>query len=206
MYNLPEYKEKDFDKIKAFMAANPFIVLAGVDSNNRPVATHLPVLIKEDDKGGLYFLCHIMRATDHHKAFMQNPNVLAIFNGPHTYVSASWYTDKQQGSTWNYMTVHARGTVSFLDQPALLQILEETTAIFESNPSSPSLFKHLPEEYISKMSRAIIALRVDVTEMDHVFKLSQNRDENSYRNIVSELETGDQQSRTIAEEMKRRVK
>jgi transcriptional regulator len=204
MYNLPEYKEHDFEKIVAFMRANPFIVLSGV-ANNRPVATQVPVLIDEDPNGIISLRGHMMKGTDHYKAFLQNASVLAIFSGAHTYVSASWYTDKQQGSTWNYMSVHALGELHFLDASELIDILRETTSHFENDPASPSLYDHLPSEYIERLVKAIAGFRIDITKLDHVFKLSQNRDRESYENIILKLEGGDASSRQIAGEMKARL-
>jgi transcriptional regulator len=204
MYNLPEYKEKDQAKIRSFMEENPFILICGVAADGSPVATHVPVLVREDASGNIYLLGHMMKGTDHYKAFLDKPAALAVFSGAHTYVSASWYTNKLTGSTWNYMTVHAKGNLSFLSKEELRSILNDTTYRFENDPASPSLFEHLPEEYIDRLIKAIEGFRIDVISMDHVFKLSQNRDEESYKNIVSKLDEGDPQSKQIAAEMKSR--
>jgi transcriptional regulator len=205
MYNLPEYKEKDPAKIRAFMEEHPFILLCGIAADNSPVATNIPVLIREDDAGTVYLLGHMMRGTDHHKAFLQNKAVLAIFSSAHTYVSASWYTNKQQGSTWNYMSVHVKGKLNFLGKEELLDILRDTTSKFENDPASPSLYEHLPTEYVERLSKAISGFRIDITSTEHVFKLSQNRDKKSYENIIGKLEEGDDQSKQIAAEMKSRL-
>ena len=205
MYDLPEFKEPNAEVIRQFMLDNPFIVLAASDENNQPVATQVPVFIDERD-GGMFLSGHLMKNTDHHKALKVNPKVLAIFTAPaHTYVSASWYEDKRQGSTWNYMSVHAKGELRFLDDAALLQVLQRTTDFFERNPDSGANFKDLPEEYIQKMSKAIVAFEVEVKNVRHVFKLSQNRDPKSYRNIISKLEEKDAGARFIADEMKKRL-
>jgi transcriptional regulator len=96
------------------MREHPFVFLTGVNEENKPVATQVPVFIDERD-GKLFLTGHIMRNTDHHKALKKNPNVLAVFTGPHVYVSDTWYDDPQQASTWNYMSVHAKGTIRFGD-------------------------------------------------------------------------------------------
>lgn len=203
MYNLPYFKEKDAAVVKQFMRQHPFITLCGADAAGEPIATHIPVLIEERDDR-LFLRGHIMRNTDHHKAFMENSQVLAIFAGPHTYVSASWYSNPQQGSTWNYMTVHAKGTVEFLDETALLKLLHDLTAHFENNEDSPALFSHIPDDYIQRMTKAIVAIEISVLEIDHVFKLSQNRDEPSYHNIIEKLQQNDESARQIASEMLQR--
>ena len=203
MYNLPYYKENDFEVVKQFMQANPFVLLTGVNANHEPVATQVPVLLEERDKQ-LFLIGHMQRKTDHQLAFEQNPNALAIFTGPHTYVSASWYSDPQTASTWNYMTVHVKGTLGFLDDAALLTILSRTTAHFENDVHSPSLVEKMPEEYVSKMMRAIIAFEINVIHIDHVFKLSQNRDKESFQNIIPKLAEQGGEAAAIASEMEKR--
>ncbi|MDB5193255.1 MAG: hypothetical protein JWQ96_2818 [Segetibacter sp.] len=203
MYNIPYYKAGSEQEVLSFMQANPFVILSGCDTENRPVASHVPLLIKERE-GRIYLQGHIMRQTDHHKAFVQNPNVLAIFTGPQTYVSASWYTDQKQASTWNYMTVHAKGKLQFGDEQLLLDVLKETTDHFENNPVSPSLVEELPPGYVGRLTKAIVAFEIEVTTLDHVFKLSQNRDEESYRNIIKNLGKQDLQAQQVAKEMEAR--
>lgn len=203
MYNLPYFKEQDSATILKFIKENPFAFLCGCDAANKPVATQVPVFIDEKE-GKLFLSGHIMRNTDHHKAFLQNSNVLAVFTGAHTYVSASWYSNKQQASTWNYMSVHAKGTLTFLDEQALLDVLKRTTNHFENNPLSGSNFEDLQEEYVQRLVTAIIAFEVEVYQIDNVFKLSQNRDEKSYHNIIGKLEDQGADAIEIAGEMKRR--
>lgn len=203
MYHLPSFQEKNQDAIIAFIKEHPFATLIGVSSTHEPIATQIPILLKERD-GDFYLQGHFMKQTDHHHAFLQNDNVLVLFSGPHTYVSASWYENKKQASTWNYMTVHARGKMQILSDDALPGMLEELTAHFEQNPSSPSQFKELPEEYIARLSKAIVAFEIKLLQTDAVFKLSQNRDEQSFDNIVSKLSAGNWEEKAVAEEMSKR--
>jgi len=164
----------------------------------------VPVLLQDiDDR--LFLQGHIMKKTDHHLAFLENPNVLAIFAGPHTYVSASWYSNPLQGSTWNYMTVHAKGQIRFLDDTALADLLRDLTAHFERHDASPSLYGKLPTTYISQMSKAIVAFAIEVKEIDNVFKLSQNRDEASYHVIIDKLRQQGGDGEKIAGEMSKRA-
>ncbi len=203
MYQLPYFKENNPEEVIDFIKQHPFAMVMGVDEDNKPVATQVPVLLKERD-GFLYLVAHIMKQTDHYKAFLQNQNVLVVFTSPHIYVSASWYENKQQGSTWNYMSVHARGEIKYLDDERLFNLLNELTARFENNPASPSLYEHLPAEYIQRMSKAIVAFEIKITEIDNVFKLSQNRDAKSFDNIIEKLNQGNEDSRFIANEMVKR--
>ena len=204
MYNLPYFKESDRSVVLEFMRKNPFVFLAGCDEHHKPVATQVPVFIDERD-GKLFVSGHIMKQTDHHKAFLHNPNILAVFTGPHTYVSASLYADPLQASTWNYMSVHAKGILTFLGEQELLNILQRTTSHFENDLHSPSLFEKLPDEYVQKMAKAIVAFEVEVLSIDNVFKLSQNRDEKSYHSIIKKLQSSDEDSQEIAGEMGKRT-
>lgn len=203
MYNLPYFKANDDTEVIAFMRQNPFVVLCAVDGNQHPVATQVPVLIEERN-GRLFLQGHMMKHTDHQKALTNNDNVLAIFTGAHSYVSASWYTNPLQGSTWNYTSVHARGTLKFLGEAELRTILEKTTAHFENNSESPSLFHKLPTEYVDKLVRAIVAFEIEVNALENVFKLSQNRDEKSYESIIQQLESGQENAKAVAQVMQAR--
>jgi transcriptional regulator len=202
MYSLPYFKEENKEEVIRFMHAHPFVMLCGSDSNGKPVATQVPVLIKEHD-GQMTLLGHVMRNTDHHKAFMQNHNALAVFVGAHTYVSASWYSNPNQASTWNYLSVHARGAIRLLEEGDLRSILDETTTKYEQNANSPALFKHLTDDYINRLIKAIVGFEMKVETIDNVFKLSQNRDEESFHNIMGRLNEQDADARKIASEMER---
>jgi transcriptional regulator len=204
MYDLPYFKENDKETVLAFMRQHPFIFLSGVDENNKPVASQVPVFIDEKD-GKLYLTGHIMKNTDHHKAFQKNSNVLAVFTGPHTYVSAIWYDDPHQASTWNYMSVHVKGNISFGNYNDLVAILKRLTLYYENNnTASTTVFDNLPSEYTEKLMKAIVAFEVEVSSIENVFKLSQNRNEKSYQNIIEKLKGQNSDGKFIAEEMEKR--
>ena len=204
MYNLPYYKEQDIELIRQFIREHPFAFLAGSSADNKPVATQVPVFIDEKE-GKLFLTGHIMRNTDHHKAFEQNPNVLAVFTGPHTYVSATWYSNPQQASTWNYMSVHAKGTIRFGDGEELVAVLKRLTLHYENgNTTSTTVFDNLPPEYTERLMKAIVSFEIEIIAMDHVFKLSQDRDEKSYDNIIERLRKQGGDGKEIAELMEKR--
>jgi len=169
------------------------------------VATQLPLFLEERD-GRRYLSGHLMRKSDHHKAFVSNPNVLAVFTSPHTYVSGTWYSNPHTPSTWNYMSVHVQGIIRFLDGAALERMLRMTSLHFEGyDESSPTTFDNLPESLTKRLVRAIAAFEIEVESMDSVFKLSQDQDAESYRQIIERLETRDEGGRFIAAEMKKRT-
>src|ERR1700687_1478316 len=107
MYNLPYFTEENEALVFDFMKKNSFVNVAGYDGDY-PFSTHVPVDIKKEE-GKIILTGHIMKNSSHYNAFAQNENVLVIFNGPHCYVSASWYVKKAVASTWNYIDVQARG-------------------------------------------------------------------------------------------------
>lgn len=206
MYDLPYHKEHDERVIREFIDEHPFAFVTGCDSESKPVVTQVPVFMDERD-GGKLLTGHIMKNTDHHKAFLHNENVLVVFTGRHTYVSATWYSDPHVASTWNYMSVHARGVIRFLDDAGLEEVLRKTSLHFENHDHrSPTIFDNLPEEFKRKVMKAIAGFEIEVTEMDTVFKLSQDRDAASYRNIMARLREQGEDGRVIAAEMDKRMK
>ncbi len=204
MYNFSYFKEKDQQTILDFLEAHPFAFLTGSDASGKQVATQVPILVEERD-GELYLQGHIMRNTDHHKSFVENPNALAVFTGPSAYVSASWYSNPQIGSTWNYMSVHVNGQVRFMSSDELIQFMRKLTLKFEKgNEQSLTIYDNLPDAFLSKMMPAIVGFEIKADRIDNVFKLSQNRDEKSYLNIISKLEEQGGNSALVAQEMKKR--
>lgn len=204
MYDLPYFKEGDPAVVIQFVKDHPFAFLSGSDKDNKPVATQVPMFIDERE-GKLFLSGHIMKNTDHHKAFEANPNVLALFTGPNTYVSATWYDNPYMGSTWNYMSVHAKGVIKFGDREDLIAMLRRLTLHYEkNNMQSETVFDNLPSEYTERMMNGIVAFEIEVLEMEHVFKLSQNRNEKSYENIITELKKQGGDAEKIADIMEKR--
>ncbi len=203
MYKLKYFTEEDNEKVIAFMEENSFALITGM-GDEYPVATQVPLDIKiENDK--IFLTGHIMKNTDHHKAFLKNENVLVIFNGPHCHVSASWYPNPVQASTWNYMSVHAKGKIRFGDEAQTKKIVEGLTNKYEK-PDSPAAFSKLSNEYVDRLVKAIIAFTIEVETLDNVFKLSQNHDEETRQSIIEHLrKNGSDNEKAIAEEMEQRL-
>ena len=207
MYNYPHYKERDKEKLIEFMRNHPFITLIGFDNSGRIEATQIPVLVEEKEEK-LFIYGHIAKKSDHHKAFEESPNVLALFTGAHAYVSGSWYSgNPHQASTWNYISIHARGQIKFLEEAALIELLRKLSLHFENNnTNSSTVYDNLPADYKEKLIKAIIPFEVEVTELDNVYKLSQNRDEKSYDNIVQQLKQQEGDAKEIGNLMGKRKK
>ncbi len=205
MYSFPYFKEKDQSKILAFIRDHPFAFLTGSNLSGTQVATQIPILV-EERLGELFFQGHIMRNTDHHKAFSENSQALIVFTGPHTYVSASLYSNPKMGSTWNYMSVHVSGKIKFMSDADLVEFMRKLTLRFEEgNNQSPTYYDNLPDHFLDKMMPAIVGFELKADHIDHTFKLSQNRDEKSYRNIIAQLERQGGNSALIAAKMQERL-
>lgn len=204
MYNFSYFKEKDRQALLDFIEEYPFAFMTGSFLSGRQVATQIPILLEERN-GELFLQGHIMRNTDHHKAFIENPNVLLLFTGPNCYVSASWYNNPHIGSTWNYMSVHITGQVNFMTSDELISFMRKLTLKFEKgNTHSMTFYDNLPESFLNKMMPAIAGFEIKADKIENVFKLSQNRDKKSYLNIISKLEEEGGQSALIASEMRKR--
>lgn len=203
MYKFSYYTEEDQQKVIAFMKENAFALITGT-GEKYPVATQIPLEIKLQE-GKLILEGHMMKKTDHHIAFEKNNNVLVLFTGPHCFVSADWYTNPIMGSTWNYMTVHAKGKITFLDKESTIHAVKTVSDKYVGKGLESS-FDNLPKEYIDHMVKAIIGFSIEVECFDNVFKLSQNRDEASQKNIIAQLKKrGDDNSLKIAGQMESRL-
>jgi transcriptional regulator len=203
MYKLPYFTEENEELVYDFMQKNSFAIITGINED-RPVATHVPLDIKKTGER-IIFTGHMMKNTDHHRAFAQNENVLVIFTGAHCYVSASWYVKKEVASTWNYIDVHAHGTIKFTDEEGTRKIIENLTGQYEL-PESPAAFNKLPVEYVDRLVKAIIGFTIEVSAIENVFKLSQNHEIKTRESIIENLtKRSDANSNEIAMEMKKRL-
>jgi len=182
------------------MQAHPFAVLIGAN-NHIPSAAQIPLQVKIIDDE-IKLIGHVMRKTDHHLAFSANENVLALFQGAHAYVSASVYENPASASTWNYSSVQARGTVKLLDDAGTRKAIEYLTNQYEAK-HSPAAFHQMSEEYIGHHLKAIVGVEITVTELEGVFKLSQNHSASNKENIIDYLsQSDDVQAHEVAEQMK----
>ncbi|MEO9210607.1 MAG: FMN-binding negative transcriptional regulator [Ginsengibacter sp.] len=203
MYQLPYFTEPDEEVILDFMQKNSFALISGI-LNEKVVTTHIPIEVEKID-GKIVLSGHIMKGTNHHKAFLENENVLIVFSGAHCYVSASWYEKKAVASTWNYMDVQVQGKIKFTDTKGTLEIIEKITDKYEGLESEAT-FKSMSSDYLLKNVEAIIGFYIEVVSVENTFKLSQNKNLYIRKNIIANLEKlGDVNSKMIAEEMKKRL-
>jgi transcriptional regulator len=200
MYDMADFKTGDPEAVWTFMQAHPFVTLCVADAAGRVEATQVPVLLRME-ADTLYIRGHVMRKQAHTMAMQVQSEWLFLFQGPHHYISASWYEQSQVASTWNYQTVQARGVGTWLTDEALWQLLKETTDHFEGGVHTAGAFDQIPADYVEKHMRAIVGFECKVTSLQHVFKLSQNRDAQSFEQIVDKLEHGSPEAQAVAKAM-----
>ena len=203
MYKIPHFTEKVAQEIMDFMKAHSFAMVTGM-GENFPVATQLPLEIEETN-GKIFLKGHLMKKTDHHLAFENNNNVLVLFTGPHCYVSAAWYNNPNSASTWNYMSVHARGKISFMDEDRTYEAVKAVTNKYEGHDTIAA-FNNMPSEYIKPLLKAIIGFKIEVESIENVFKLSQNKTKEEKENIIKHLNNRNEKDDVIiAKEIEKRL-
>lgn len=182
---IPElFKETDQQKITEFLKQNAFGLLI-TQHQGKPLATHLPLEYLEKD-GKAYLHGHVAKANPQWKSFEEQEQVLAVFNGPHSYVSASWYSIEEV-STWNYVSVHIYGKLRIMAQEELMPMLEALMHKYESDVQRPVDMSKLSKKTLNQVY-GIVGFEIEITELQAKYKMSQNRSEKDYDNIVENLE------------------
>ena len=184
MFVPKNYREEDVQKLLAFIRENEFATLV-VNDGEKPVASHLLMEVVEED-GNIMIFGHMSRANPLWKTFDPAREALAIFQGPHTYISATWYNHVNV-PTWNYVSVHAYG------KPELVTEHDEVYALLSRlvkrhEGESDYRMESLPQDFVEKEMKGVVAFKLDVTRLEAAYKLSQNRNDEDYKNIVIELE------------------
>lgn len=202
MYIPPAFREEDLDTLHGLMRRHSFATLVTLDGS-RPFATHLPLLL-DPQRGPFGTLRgHVARANPQGRHLEGDEEVLAIFQGPHAYMSPSWYETALSVPTWNYVAVHAYGTPRLLDAEETLVLLRDLVQEYESGFEQPWPFD-LPDEFTRKLLQAITGFEIEVTRLEGKQKLSQNRSEADRLGAESGLRTlGDPNSLAIADLMGR---
>jgi transcriptional regulator len=178
MYNPVHYREERPEMLAGAIRDIKFAILVTPTRDGIKV-THLPLILKGEP--GAYVLeGHVARPNDHWGALDPALPSVAIFQGPHAYVSPSWYEAKREHGkvvpTWNYVTVHAHGTLERVDdQTALLAHLNDLTNANEAGRAEPWSVSDAPATYVAQMMRAIVGLRLRVERLEGKWKMSQNR-------------------------------
>lgn len=199
MYSPKLYRE-DRRNILEFIRQNEFATLVLFDGE-KPIASHLLVEVVEDgERVNIYG--HMSRANPLWKLFESDREALVIFQGPHTYISATWY-DHVNVPTWNYISVHAYGRPSLVtDHDEMYALLSRLVERHEADHTYR--METLPQDFVEKEMKGIAAFKVEVTRLEAAFKLSQNRNDTDYQNIIIELEKReDELSTQVAQAMRK---
>lgn len=180
LYRPTHFRVDDEAKLAGFVEHHAFgtLVCDGPDGLH---VSHLPFLPRRGGDGKLRLLFHVARANPHGEALASARHVVAIFQGPHAYVSPTWYGSAPAVPTWNYSVVHAHGSVSALGDEALRELLDELSRVYEGDRPGAWRMGDQSEEYLQKMLRAIAGFEMRVERLEGKFKLSQNRPEDLAR-------------------------
>ncbi|WP_066073672.1 FMN-binding negative transcriptional regulator [Neobacillus soli] len=192
---IPKQYRMNHDEAIQFMKSNPFALLITVDEH-RPIATHIPIEIREDD-GKIYATGHIAYGNMQKKTLENNTDVLLIFQGPHAYISSSWYT-VDEVPTWDYLAVHTYGTASILTSDELKADLDMLLNRYESHRENGRQWHTFDSKFLESEMKGIVGFRIEITSIQAAAKMSQNRSDTDYKNIVTELEKSDEQGETQA--------
>jgi transcriptional regulator len=191
MYTPPAFREEDLPTLHALMRENSFAILV-TEEQGAPLATHLPFLL--DAERGPYgtLLGHMSRANSQWRVFLEGQQALAIFQGPHAYISPSWYHPEVGNvPTWNYAAAHAYGTPRILDDEATLrQMLTLLVNTHEAGSAQPWPLDMPTDQFRSKV-KGIVAFEMEITRLEGKLKLSQNRPEADQENVARILSQSD---------------
>lgn len=188
MYIPTAFREDDIETLVAFMRANSFISLISVQAGSL-VASHIPVVVRLH-AGTVTLTGHLARANPQWQAFADGES-LAIFAGPHAYISPSLYEKRESVPTWNYQAVHAYGTPRIVTadsgSAAVQSLLNELIDTYESAYSEQ--WATLPNKFRDGMIQGIVAFEMVVTRLEGKYKLGQNRSETDQRTVAAALVT-----------------
>jgi transcriptional regulator len=200
MYVPKHFQNDNSDEVKDFIEQNGFGILIS-QYNGRLSGTHIPLLLSEDR---MKLHGHISKANPQWKNFTSGDEVMAIFTGPHAYISSSWY-NHENVPTWNYVAAHVYGRIHIVTGELLIDALRRMVDKYEANSVNPVSVNTMTPDYLHKSIQGLVGFEIEISEIKAAYKLSQNRDQANYQNIVRELEKkSDQDSLRVAAEMKRK--
>jgi transcriptional regulator len=200
MYVPKFFEIKEWPEIIRFMKDNPLASLVS-RGNEYPVTTHIPLELEENEGGDTILSGHFARANPQWKLFESHPEVLAIFLSPvQHYISSSWYNHPNV-PTWNYMSIHVYGHLRVVEGKRLWKSLESMTHLHEQISSHPLTEKVLQGE-IAKQIGGIVGFEIDIERVEAAYKMSQNRGDEDYKNVMAELEKlEDYKAKMVAKKM-----
>jgi len=193
MYTPSVNAEKDVPTLRTFVRDNPLCTLV-TQTGEGLVASHIPMMLYEDNVGFGTLRGHVARANSQWKDFSTSEDALAIFTGPQHYISPSWYPSKathgKEVPTWNYVAVHAYGRMRIVeDSDWLLKHLRDLTDKNEQIIETPWSVDDAPQDFIAKLSKAIVGIELVVSRVEGKWKVSQNRNEQDAAGVIKGLDS-----------------
>jgi transcriptional regulator len=199
-----EYKNENLADVKSFLREHSFGILLS-QGDGRISGTHIPMELDIDENGNDVLVGHIAKANPQSKNLRNEEDILAIFNGPHSYISSSWY-EEERVPTWNYVAVHIYGKVQIMEGPALIAALKKLVDKYEQHSKNPVSVAKMSSRTM-KQVHGIVGFSIKINEVQAAYKLSQNRTTTDYHNITTELEKeGSANAKAISEVMKKAKK
>lgn len=204
MYIPKYYKVTDVNEIEEFIQMNSFATLV-TTKQGKPIATHLPLMFNKKGED-CYLTGHMAYGNPQWRTFETSEDVLVMFQGPHAYISSSWY-EQENVPTWNYQSVHIYGHATILEKEELVEDLTKLLEKYESNRENPILWESLSPELLEKEMKGIVGFKIKIGEIQAAYKLSQNRNEADYINIIDQLKNEETpNSKQMAQVMEKRCK
>jgi transcriptional regulator len=163
MYISKRNQNNDADEIRAFLKANGFAILTSL-VNGKLWATHLPLQL-DTNAAGVEVLCgHVSIANPQWKNFADGAEVLAIFSGPHAYISSSWY-DHENVPTWNYIAVHVYGVTRLLHGDEALSAIKKLVDQYEAHSARPVSVETMSPDYVAQQMRGLVCFEIAITDI-----------------------------------------
>jgi len=186
MYIPKYFKEDNLELIEEVLIQYSFATLITVH-NNKPIISHIPLeYIKENNEQ--FLLGHLSLGNQQWKLIQNNKDVVAIFQGPNSYITSKWY-DHMNVPTWNYVAIHVTGDAEIIsDREELVKILKMQIDKYESGRENPLRFDDFTKEFLDEEIKGVIGIRIRVKNLEANFKLSQNRDMKNFDNIIGQLQ------------------
>lgn len=205
MYLPNSFKEDNLEVLHDFMRQNNFAVVISQKDGSLE-ASHLPLLLDAERGPHGTLVGHLARANPLWRSFAAQQEILVVFQGPHAYVSPSWYEEMPSVPTWNYAVVHAYCKPTIIEDFERLEILLKNLVDTHEAGYEEPWQMNLPEDYLHNMMRAIVGFEFEITRLEGKFKLSQNRSLADQKQVVHALENNlDQTIAGVAELMDKRL-
>lgn len=202
MYIHPRNNWENEPEIIEFIKKNAFATLVS-QVDGKPWATHLPFVLDQNPNGDAVLHGHLAKANLQWKSLHENEEVLVIFQGPHAYISSSWY-NHENVPTWNYLAVHVYGKIRIIEGEELMHHLKSLVDTYEAGRQNRVHVETMTETYVESQVRALVGFEVKIEEVKASAKLSQNRDDVNFKNIVLKLEESPfPMDKEVAEEMRK---